>query len=287
MGTIREDVFLGTTEKYNQKLEMLAKMAQPEKWTYKRIQEQDAYRILRNYIQFTYNRLDEEDKFIYSSDGKYRCMNTGLLTVYNQEIVAIFAKNDMPGKQPWFLNGFFKETDKFFTTNFSTLPLLADYCDNVKDLIFDNSLEVNLRKEHIIDDNIERFIEAGYSSKELISVLLDSAKLTLEKKLKRNFKLALPFYYRNTETGESKIQLLAPLYFPGAPVRLALVLNKIETDAQEYYEGVTVLPVEWAYMNSRLIVKPDEEWAKIIEDIDSGFENDTIQETIDKVEMLG
>lgn len=25
MGTIREDVFLGTTEKYNQKLEMLAK----------------------------------------------------------------------------------------------------------------------------------------------------------------------------------------------------------------------------------------------------------------------
>lgn len=186
-----------------------------------------------------------------------------------------------------FLNGFFKETDKFFTTNFSTLPPLADYCDNVKDLIFDNSLEVNLRKEHIIDDNIERFIEAGYSSKELISVLLDSAKVTLEKKLKRNFKLALPFYYRNTETGESKIQLLAPLYFPGAPVRLALVLNKIKTDAQEYYEGVTVLPVEWAYMNSRLIVKPDEEWAKIIEDIDSGFENDTIQETIDKVEMLG
>ena len=31
----QEDVFLGTTEKYNQKLEMLAKMAQPEKWTYK------------------------------------------------------------------------------------------------------------------------------------------------------------------------------------------------------------------------------------------------------------
>ena len=38
MGTILEDVFLGTAEKYNQKLEMLARMAQPEKWTYKRIQ---------------------------------------------------------------------------------------------------------------------------------------------------------------------------------------------------------------------------------------------------------
>lgn len=64
MGTIRDDVFLGTAEKYNQKLEMLAKMAQPEKWTYKKIQDIDPYRILRNYIQFTYNRLDEENKFI-------------------------------------------------------------------------------------------------------------------------------------------------------------------------------------------------------------------------------
>lgn len=283
MGTIYEDVFLGTTEKYNQKLEILAKMAQPEKWTYKKIKEKDPYRILRNYIHFTYNRLYEENKLIDSKDGKLRCMNTGLLTVYSQEIIAIMAKNDKEGKQPWFLNGFFKETDKFFTTNFSTMPLLADYSNNVKDLIYDNSLELNLRKEHIIDDNFERFVEAGYSDKGLINVLLDSAKNILEKKLRRNFKLALPFYYRNTETGESKIQLLAPLYFPGAPVRLALVLNKIQSEAKEYYEGVTVLPVEWAYMNSRLIVKPDEEWAKIMDEIDVA-ETESIQDALDKID---
>ena len=106
----------------------------------------------------------------------------------------------------------------------------------------------------------------------------------MEKKLKRNFKLALPFYYHNTETGERKIQLLAPLYFPGAPVRLALVLNKIQNNARNYYEGVTVLPVEWAYMNSRLIVKPDEEWAKIMDEIDSISEIDSIQNAIDKVD---
>lgn len=284
MGTILEDVFLGTAEKYNQKLEMLARMAQPEKWTYKRIQDKDPYRILRNYIQYTYNRLDEEGKIIFSADGKYRCMNTGLLTVYNQEIVAIFAVNEMSGRQPWFFNGFFKETDKFFTTNFSELPPLADYCNNVKDLIYDNTLELNMRKEHIIDDNFDRFIEAGYNSKELINVLLDAAKVTLEKKLKRNFKLALPFYYHNTETGENKIQLLAPLYFPGAPVKLALVLNKIKSSAKEYYEGVTVLPVEWAYMNSRLIVKPDEEWAKIMDEITSVDEAESIREAVDMAE---
>lgn len=284
MGTIFEDVFLGTKEKYNQKLEMLVKMAQPEKWTYKKIMDKDPYRILRNYIQFTYNRVDEENKFVHSPDGKFRCMNTGLLTIYNQEIIAIFAKNDKEGKQPWFFYGFFKETDKFFTMNFSALPPLADYFVDVKDLIYDNCLELNLKKEHIIDDNFDRFAEAGYSNKELISVLLDSAKVTLEKKLRRNFKLALPFYYRNTETGESKIQLLAPLCFPGAPVRLALVLNKIQTGVKEYYEGVTVLPVEWAYMNSRLIVKPDEEWAKIMDEIDSVSEESSIHDAIDMIE---
>ncbi|MCI8890715.1 MAG: DUF3825 domain-containing protein [Eubacterium sp.] len=113
MGTIREDIFLGTTEKYNQKLDILAKMVQPEKWTYKKIQDSDPYKILRNYIQFTYNRLDEENKLIDSSDGNFRCMNTGLLTKYNQEIVAIFSKNEKPGKQPWFFNGFLKRLINF------------------------------------------------------------------------------------------------------------------------------------------------------------------------------
>ena len=203
--------------------------------------------------------------------------------MYSQEIVAIFQKNDLEGKQPWFLIGFFKESDKLFTANFSTLPQLANYCDNVKDLIYDNCLELNLRKEHKIDDNFQRFVDAGYQDKGLINVLLDSAKITLEKKLKRNFKLALPFYYHNKETGESKIQLLAPLYFPGAPVRLALVLNKMENDVNSYYEGVTVLMVEWAYKNSRLIVKPDDEWARIVDESDI-VEKDSIQNAIDKID---
>ena len=195
-------------------------------------------------------------------------MNTGLLTIYDQEIIALFKKSSKKDGLPWYLVGFFKETDKQFTMHFSQIPQLASYFDNVKDLIYDSSLELTLKKEHIIDDNIERFIEAGYTDKRLINVLLDAAKGTLEKKLKRNFKLALPFYYHNTDTGENKIQLLAPLYFPGAPVKLALVMNKIKSDANEYYEGVTVLPVEWAYMNSRLIVKPDEEWARIMDEVD-------------------
>ncbi len=56
-----------------------------------------------------------------------------------------------------------------------------------------------------------------------------------------------------------KLRDFVPLYFPNAPVRLALVLDKRNAQDGMYYETVTVLPVEWAYMNARLIVRPDEE----------------------------
>lgn len=284
MGNIKDEIFLGTQEAQNKKFEILAKMAQPEIWTYKKVKDTDPYKILRNYFYFTYNRLDEEKKILTSVDGQYRSMNTGLLTIYNQDIIALFGKSNRQSGLPWYLIGFFKETDKQFTKYFPEIPPLANYFDNVNELIYDSSLELNLRKEHIIDDNFDRFIEVGYTNKELINLLLDSAKLTLEKKLKRNFKLALPFYYLNTETKESKIQLLVPLYFPGAVVKLALVLNKVKSDINEYYEGVTVLPVEWAYMNSRLIVKPDEEWARIMEEVDTLTEENFIQNPVDKEE---
>lgn len=47
MGDIRNDVFLGYKDSLNKKLELLAKMAQPEIWTYKKIREKDPFRILR------------------------------------------------------------------------------------------------------------------------------------------------------------------------------------------------------------------------------------------------
>lgn len=268
MGNIKETVYLGKREEENQKLKILAEMAQPEVWTFKKIQDTDPYKILRNYIYFTYDRLDEEGKIITSKDGKYRCMNTGLLTAYNQEILGLFCKSNIPGKLPWYLIGFFKETDKRFTYNFTQNPPLANYFDNVNDLIYDYSLELKLRKEHIIEDNIFRFEKIGLTDKKIIDGQLDFAQGILEKKLRRNFKLALPFYYHNKETDERKIQLLVPLYLAQGPVRLALVINKVKSNAGEYYEGVTVLPVEWAYMNSRLITRPDEEWVKIIDESD-------------------
>ncbi len=204
MSDIKREVFLGVREHYNAKLRKLADMAQPEVWSFGKDKEKDPCRILRNYFQYTYNRLSEEGKFDVSYDGAYRCMNTGLLTRYNQEIVAIFSKEVGEDKLPWYFKGFFKESDRFFTENFKSLPQLASYFSSSDDLIFNQAYEMRVRKEHIIDDNLERFMSVGYTDKALIGVLIDAAKDTLIKKLMRNFRLALPFYYHNTETGEKK-----------------------------------------------------------------------------------
>jgi len=66
-------------------------------------------------------------------------------------------------------------------------------------------------------------------------------------------------------------------------VRLAFVLDKrISPDNKEYYEAVTILPVEWAYMNSRLIVRPDDEWARLIDETEEEENNcETFDNEID------
>lgn len=75
-------------------------------------------------------------------------------------------------------------------------------------------------------------------------------------KVKRNYKLAIPQYYTDKFTNESKIQLLLPLFLQSRNVAdLALVVDKGEYN----YIGKTILTIEWAYVNSRRIVKPDVE----------------------------
>lgn len=273
MGNIKDSVYLGKKDQYDAKLRFLAQNVQPEIWTFRNLKESDPFRILRNYFHFTYSRIEEENKIIYSSDKKYSCMNTGLLTRHDEEMIAIFSRSDNANYLPWYLVGFFSESHKSFRDNFSRVPEIANYCTNVSDLVYDSNLEIfvdSANKEHIVEDNFERFRNIGYDNKDLIKIMLDSALLKLKKKLLRNFKLALPFYYHNTETGMNKMQLLVPVYFPGdAPVRLALVLDKsTRNDGSQYYNAITVLPVEWAYMNARVIVKPDEEWARIIDEVD-------------------
>ena len=275
-----KDVFKGNKEQFNNKLKLLASIAETEKWTFEKIKVEEPYKILQNYIVFTYDRLEEEGKLLISDDKEHLCMNTGLMTVYHQEIIGLFAKYSGAYDYKWYLIGFFKTSDGNFTKLFDTIPLMADYTQDTQELIYDRHLKIIVQKEHIINDNFERFERAGYNNVQLINALLDDAIKTMELKLARNYKLALPFYYHNTETGEKKIQLLAPLYMAGAPVRLAIVLDRRKINTDNHYEAITVIPVDWAYMNSRVIVRPEEEWVKIVDDVDI-TDFDSIEAAVD------
>lgn len=110
----------------------------------------------------------------------------------------------------------------------------------------------------IVEDNIDRFKEVNYDyPPDILISLLEQATEKASKRARRNYKIAIPQFYTDKEKNHSKIQLLLPLYFGFTnKAALALVISK-ENNA---YIAKTVLPLDWAYMNSRRIVTPDADW---------------------------
>jgi hypothetical protein len=252
------DAFLGVGDIYNNKLKYLANMAQPEVWTFP---GQKDYGILENYLCFTYDRLLQENKIVYDTDVAM-CFDTGLLTKNNQDIYAYFEKNLNHNKktgQDWYLIGFYPPTASKLK-GFSCLPMYADYFTDPSDFIFDRNKKLVVDIDHVIDDNESRFNDIGIADKHMMKVMLTYAVDLISDKVKRNYKLAIPQFYTDKATKESKIQLLLPLYLKDElTANLALAVDKQTSQ----YVGKTILSLDWAYMNSRRICKPEVDWLKI------------------------
>lgn len=253
------DAFIGNPEMLQPKLDYLSRIAQKENWDTKGTTDK---KILFNYIHYTYDRIKEENKTVISEDNESMCFNTGLLTENGADIYAYFIKNISSKAKPgqhWFLSGFKQQTDRELRT-FKKMPEIADYFTNPTDFIFDKKLDLYIDFDHIINDNYDRFIDIGLTEKFVINALLKSASEKIKEKVKRNYKLAIPQYYTDKSTGISKIQLLLPLFLQSKDCAdLALVVDK----EQYKYVGKTILPLEWAYINSRRIVRPDVDWLKL------------------------
>lgn len=85
---------------------------------------------------------------------------------------------------------------------------------------------------------------------------LDNAIEMALKKVVWNYKTALPMYYSKRDT----MLLLLPLALTDdEQVDLALVVERTQSGA---YLGHTVLPLAWAYSNSRLVTRPDSDWLR-------------------------
>lgn len=253
------DTYLGSKENLGKKLNFLARMAQTEQWDYKGSSDK---RILYNYLCYTYDRIKIENKIEILDDGTAMCFNTGLLTEYGEDIFAYFIQNTnqyAKEGQNWFLFGFKQRSDSEMR-QFKNYPDIADYFTTPADFIYDKALQISIDYDHIIDDNYERFVGIGLTDKYIIRGLLGNAVKQIVEKVKRNYKLAIPQYYTDKVTNESKIQLLLPLFLRSKDVAdLALVVDK----GEHGYVGKTILTLEWAYVNSRRIVRPDVDWLRI------------------------
>lgn len=207
--------------------------------------------ILFNYVHHTFNKLKFENKVI--EEDNHASFNTGLVTNNQEEIFAYFEINKKPGaRQKWYFKGWRKKSDRDLM-QFITLPDVANYFNNPEELIYDLRLDLRTNIDHIIDDNRSRFPKSLPEDSHVLSTLLNGAIEEAKRRLKRNYKTAIPQYFNN------KIQLLLPLCLTSkSKADLALVVER----ENSIYRATTILTLDMAINNARLIAKPDDEWLK-------------------------
>ncbi len=285
---------------YSSIYELLARTALKERWHFGDDDSdvpQD-YPILKNYLTYTFYRLHTSDGIVVSSgeSGTWATFNTGLVDALYDPIYALFKRNVYRQEPFWRFYDFCipgKGTSgKTLTSIFDPLPDSARYFDNNFDMILDTDRDIHVDYDHVISDGIARgrfpdeflsanrprdFIWEEYTKlaeperREFLNRLseavkrdtrctraiknrLEDAKELAEKRTRWNFKTAIPQYHPRFNV----MSLLLPLALvDDEQVDIALVVTKNPSGS---YQGRTVLPLDWAYQNARLVCRPDSDW---------------------------
>jgi Domain of unknown function (DUF3825) len=253
-------------------LEDLKTKCIPEKWSYRSHQSGIPHPILKSYIENTFEKLKVENggsKILRSDDKKFAVFNTGLLDRFFHEIYIIVHVLEDGGeicyRNAYILNSIKDLTRLEFTVEGKKivkqdyLPEPAIFFTNINDVIFQPDIEIDRNYDkftHIIDERRERFPEKYQESDTTeLARKLDSSINDAIAIAKRNYKLVIPMYRPQA----AKIQLLMPIYLSGSFNSIpdfALVLDLEDG----IYTPETILPLDAAYQNARLITKPDELW---------------------------
>ena len=247
MGELYNDIYFGDANKRYSDLALMA----PENWD---IPGKSDKALLKNYLNYTYKKLEEENKIVKRTD--YGLFNTGLFTTFYEPIYAYMEPNKAGGTQKYFLKKFMTPYE-LGTIGIIDLPERANYFEHPELLVFDAKCKINVQYKHILSDpnNIVRIPEEIRDDKNLQHVLSGAIEM-MKMKVTANYKIAVPQYF------DHKIQLLLPLCLlnPDIP-DLALVVTK--NSKGNYYQGHTCLTMEMAYNNARLIAKPESNWLQI------------------------
>jgi hypothetical protein len=237
-------------------IEDLAEMAQTEDWSALRDRSKRKHPILFDYVLQTLGRVVEQHKLRegVTVDGMpFVCANTGLLTEQQEEILAYFdASKRKRHAKNWALQEFVRSSDRRLT-GIVPPPDIATYFNDPSELLFDARKELRYNLDRLVEDNLHRFPESLRASVPRLQQIVEAAINTAKKRVRRSYKTAVPQFYRG------RIQLLLPLALEDPTLAdLALVVTR-EKDA---YTASTVLRMDCAYANARLIARPDREWLK-------------------------
>lgn len=250
--------------------------------------------ILYSYLSHTFGRLVLEDKVMVNAQVRLAAFNTGLVDETYEPIYALFEPNDRTHPE-WKLLDFCVAAEGVYGRNlvryFNPLPEQAHYFDEPADLLYDvREGGPQPSWDHIVIDNIDRyptdflrrhcppsvtFVEpsrlaadervvfynayrrAVETDPQLYRVIKNRVSDAIDLAVKRitwNFKTAVPQYYPRT----TRLSLLLPLCLVNDNrADMALVVERTESGS---YLAPTVLPLDWAYNNARLVCQPNSDW---------------------------
>ena len=277
-------------------LSSLKGLALEEHWEFRNTPPnvEHPFPILRSYLLHTFGRLYLEKKILVNEKAGLAAFNTGLVDPRYEPIHALFAPND-GSRSPWQLAGFCIAGEgsdgQSLVRHFGDLPQAAHYFDNQMDLLYDSRAgKPEMDWRHIVLERIGRYPEqflddhwpSGFERREVSSFsekarddyfyalgsaieqdkrvyrqIMNRMKDAIDLSIKRvtwNFKTAIPTYYPRVR----KLQLLLPICLVSDDqVDLALAVEKTPSGN---YLGHTVLSLDWAYKNARLVCRPDSDW---------------------------
>lgn len=283
--TLKKFAWLGDEAQF---LDDIANLALDENWTYRGLPcAIEKNNVLKKYLDTTFSFLYEsKNGIIESKDKKYCSFNTGLVDKIYDDIYLIFQKQKSASKNwKYICCTTRRKTSGKYLDSFVKFPEKANFAKVAELFLVPGQIDSDF--EHIFRDNFERF-PIDFIKRELSPVsefnsflgshsdiyeirdfilnnqdcsrrISSAFENSVDQSVRRwnwNYKTAVPMYFPT----KKKIQFLLPLYFSTDTKKLdaALVIDK--TVREQEYRGVTILTPAMAYLDARLLCRPDSDW---------------------------
>ena len=280
------DIVFDSIESMNDLLGRLADEAHYENRTFTIYPSKVSHPILKNYLENTFYQLVHQGKIFINEDEEKMLFNTGLIDASFNELFLVcdivpHSSKDSLFRQEYRSPEVYKSSNRVFCNYSRNVPLpVATFYENPGDLLFNWEIAqrpggINIADEHIFRDNMNRInlglrdpairfnFENPHDVARCRQMFEGALKASLELS-KRNYKFVAPQFWPAT----GKLQFLMPIYLEGVqeikseqsrdvlPPTVALSMELVHGQ----YIGTTILTLDMAYQNARLIARPDGFW---------------------------